>query len=116
MVYKIESFSGKELITLIFLTILFIYGIYIYYKNNYLIKKSKPRNKRQNYDEYKEQIREIFQEEKTRDEWKKELLNMVLGNQAVASRLIDAERTMRPKLTEKDLIRLAVERLRRDQR
>ena len=116
MMYNNENILSKDTITTIILIILLVYGIFIYLKNSYPINKTKNISKKQNFEKYREQIKEIFQEVKTKDEWKKELLNMVLGDKAVANRLIEAERTMRPKFTEKDLIRLAVERLRRDQR
>ncbi len=47
---------------------------------------------------------------------RKHLEKMVLGDKAVAQRLIDAEKNLRPNNSEQDLIKLAVERLIRDNR
>lgn len=47
---------------------------------------------------------------------RRQLENMVLGDKAVAQRLIDAERSLRPNFSEQDLVRLAAERLIRDRR
>lgn len=114
--YQVEKISDKDLTIAITLIIILIYGLYNYFKNNYKIVRLKQRTNNNNYEQYKEKIQEIFGEERTKDEWKKDLLNMVLNNHGVANRLIEAERSIRPKLPEKDLIRLAVERLRRHQR
>lgn len=47
---------------------------------------------------------------------RKQLINMVLGDKKVATRLIAAERELRPQWPEQELIRLAIERLIRDRR